>query len=96
MDCWRRLEDAHLVFVRGCDFACVCGAIEAADPDVVVDGARDDLDAFEGARQDHDVAAGRVCLRTNTWLQAAFPSSQSKQTIDMQMIGKTNSGSLWY
>lgn len=58
----RRLEDAHLVFVGGRYLARVRATVQSRDPDIVMHSARNNLHPFEGAGQDHDVTAGRICL----------------------------------
>lgn len=62
MDEWRRLENAHFILVGRCDLAGVRTAVECGNADVVVCGSRNDLDTFEGAGENDDVAASSVCL----------------------------------
>lgn len=63
MDQWRRLEDAHLILVGSRNFSRIGAAVQCRNTNVVVCGTRNDLDTFEGAGKDHDIATGRICLQ---------------------------------
>lgn len=56
-------KDANLVLVRGGDFPRVRAAVQRRDADIVMNGARDYLHPFKGARQYHNVTSSSVGLR---------------------------------
>jgi len=61
---WRRLKDDNLVVVSSSNFPSVRGAVDTADPNVVVVGSWDDLHSLEGAGQNNDIAPSGIRLKT--------------------------------
>jgi len=53
----RRFKDAHEFAISSCYFACICGAVNAGNLNIVVTNSRNNLNSLKILRQDNHIAA---------------------------------------